>query len=106
MSEEADARRNDPEIREKVEKVIKARQAALNEASELLKKASEILHKNARYSGSILYDRQVGSVSITANSLKSDADFMNRMVSEVYVGNLAAGDLGEKIQKMGNDFPL
>lgn len=101
-----ESRRNDPELRAKVEKVIRARNEALLQASTLLEQANRILKEQSHFVDDGIYDRQVRSVSIAAYLLKDDADFKNRDITDTYIGNLAAGRLGEQLEAMGDSFKL
>lgn len=106
FAKRSEARRNDPDIREKVSKVIKARQDALSEAAKLLEQAKDILQKNSHFIDDAIYARQVDAVYSTYYKLAEDAHFMNRKKTETYVGNLAAGALGEQIEEMGDKFSI
>lgn len=115
FSGESEIRRNDPELKAKVARVVKARQDALNEASALLNQAYDILKTQRHFVGDEIYNRQVSSVSTASFSLSRDAEFASGRrgdreadpsKNDTYLGNLAAGELGVQIQKMGDDFPL
>lgn len=115
FSGESELRRNDPELKAKVAKVVKARQEALNQASALLKQATEILEAQNQFVGDAIYSNRVQSVSIASFSLSRDAEFAsgNRgqatsdpSENDTYLGNLAAGQLGVQIQDMGDKFPM
>lgn len=115
FSGESEIRRNDEELKAKVAKVVKARQEALTEASALLNQAYEILRKHRHFAGDEIYNRQVSSVSTASFTLSRDAEFASGRRGETdndpskndtYLGNLAAGELGIQIQKMGDEFPL
>lgn len=112
---ESEARRNDPELKAKVAKVVKARQDALREASVLLDQAYEILNAQREFVGDEIYNHQVSSVSTASYTLSRDADFAfgrrggsenDPSKNDTYLGNLAAGSLGVQIQNMGENFPL
>lgn len=113
FSAESQARRNDPELKAKVSKVVKARQDALNEASALLNQAYEILKAQSHFVGDAIYTEQVNSVGTASFRLNRSASFASRdsgsgkaTENDNYLGNLAAGQLGVQIQKMGDEFPL
>lgn len=115
FSGESEIRRNDAELKAKVAKVVKARQEALTEASALLNQAYEILRTQRHFVGDEIYNRQVSSVSTASFTLSRDAEFASGRRGETdndpskndtYLGNLAAGELGIQIQKMGDEFPL
>lgn len=110
---ESEVRRNDPELKAKVAKVVKARQDALREASVLLDRAYEILKAQREFVGDEAYHHQVSSVSTASYTLSRDADFASGRrggsdpaKNDTYLGNLAAGALGVQIQNMGDNFPL
>lgn len=115
FSGESEIRRNDPELKAKVAKVVKARQEALNEASALLNQAYEILKAQRQFVGDEAYNSQVSSVSTASYTLSRDAEWASGRrgqqdadpsKNDTYLGNLAAGQLGVQIQKMGDEFPL
>lgn len=112
---ESEIRRNDPELKAKVAKVVKARQNALNEASVLLDRAYEILKAQRHFVGDEIYSRQVSAVSTASYSLSRDAEFASGRrgernddpaTNDTYLGNLAAGSLGVQIQNMGDSFSV
>lgn len=112
FGKESTERRENPELKEKVAKVVKARQKALNDASALLDQAYEILKAQRHFVGDETYNRQVSSVSTASYTLSRDAKSSSGLRGEdpakndTYLGNLAAGALGIQIQNMGDDFPL
>src|SRR6478735_1627145 len=98
---ESEIRRNNPELKAKVAKVVKARQNALTEASALLDQAYEILKAQRHFVGDDLYDAQVRSISTASYSLSKEAVFASGRrrdgfvndpaENDTYLGNLAAG---------------
>lgn len=113
FSGESEERRNDPELKAKVSKVVRARQQALNEASVLLNQAYDILKAQQHFAGDALYSGQVSSVGTASFTLSRDAAFASRdgasgnaAENDTYLGNLAASSLGVQIQEMGDKFPL
>ena len=99
-------RREDPALREKVQQVIDARRAALRRAAALLREAEEVLAPLAQFHDDAIFNRQVQSVADASESLARDVAFDSVTgKGSTYVGNLAAGPLGEQIQKMGASFP-
>lgn len=114
FSKESTDRREDPELKAKVAKVVRARQEALKEASKLLEQAAELLSVGPGFVGDEIYNRQVRSVRSASYSLKKDAEFSsgngrpsgNPADNDTYLGNLAAAALGVQIQEMGDRFPL
>ena len=115
FSGESEIRRNDPELKAKVAKVVKARQDALNEASALVERAYEILKAQRHFVGDNIYSSHVTAVSTASYTLSRDAEFTSGRrggtandpaKNDTYLGNLAAGPLGVQIQNMGDNFPL
>lgn len=112
---ESEVRRNDPELKAKVAKVVKARQDALNEARALLDRAYEVLKAQRHFVGDDAYNRQVSALSTASYTLSRDAEFASGRrgghdndpaKNDTYLGNLAAGALGVQIQNMGDNFSL
>lgn len=112
---ESEIRRNDPELKAKVAKVVKARQDALKQASVLLEQAYDILKAQRQFVGDNIYNRNVTTVSTASYTLSRDAEFTSGQrggpdndpaKNDTYLGNLAAGPLGVQIQNMGDNFPL
>ena len=105
-------RRNDPELKEKAAKVVIARQNALKEADALLKQAAQILTAQSGFVDGAVYDSQVQAIRIASMKLSQDTQFElggkrgNPAENDTFLGNLAAGPLGEQIQEMGDSFPL
>lgn len=112
LTGESEVRRDDAELKAKVAKVVKARQNALDEASALLNQAYDILKAQRHFAGDESYNRQVSAISTASFSLSRDAEFASRLrgtpdaENDTYLGNLAAGQLGIQIQKMGDEFQL
>lgn len=109
FGKESTERRENPELKEKVAKVVRARQKALNDASALLDQAYEILKAQRHFVGDEVYNRQVSAVSTASFTLSRDSASGRREDSsknDTYLGNLAAGALGIQIQNMGDDFDL
>jgi hypothetical protein len=106
----SEVRRNDVELREQVKKVVAAREKAVLEASELLKQAAKLLSANTGFVGDETYARNAQTIRIANATLARDAKFMmqggSRTENPTYIGNLAAGPLGEQIQGLGDSFPL
>jgi hypothetical protein len=95
-----DSQRNDPELREKVTKVLTAQNELLYEAARVLKALSTEMRKLDLQTNPI-YDRCAHTVAIAANSVGSDSDFMNRSpINDTYVGNMAAGEMGDYLKSI------
>jgi hypothetical protein len=100
----SDERRNDPELREKTAKVIEARKAALAVAAKKLREAMDILDPLRIFDGDPIFERSAFSAWRAYNQVSGDASFMNRPTTDTYIGNLAASELGEQIEAMGDNF--
>jgi hypothetical protein len=99
-------RRNDPELKGKVRKVVERRQKAMEQADDLLREARHIMQDAALFVDDVVFMRQLEQISRTSFSLTEDTQFERDVFSETYIENLAAGRLGEEIEKMGDQFPL
>lgn len=99
----SDDRRNDPETRDKVERVIIAQNALMLKAAKQLKELATEMHalSGMRDSHSI-YERSYDTVFSAAWKVEHDSDFMNRDggPNDCYIGNMAAGEMGEHLQKV------
>lgn len=105
-------RRDDPDLKAKVAKVVVARQEALTEANTLLKQAAAILTAQAGFEDGAIYGRQVQSVGSASQNLDRTTKFElggdrgNPAENDTVLSNLAAGRLGAQILRMGDKFPL
>lgn len=99
-------RRNSPALKDKVRKVVERRQKAMEQADDLLKEARHIMQEAALFVDDVVFMRQLEQISRTSFSLSEDVQFERDVFSETYIENLAAGRLGEQIEKMGDQFPL
>lgn len=101
-----DEQRNDPELRDKVERVLLAQNALLLKASTVLKALSDEMRvlSGTRDSHSI-YDRSFSAVNSAYYRVSSDADFMNRdgAPNDCYIGNMAASQMGDYIKSVDFD---
>jgi protease II len=96
---DSERRRNDPEIRAKVEEIHKARQAMLLKAEAQLEEIVNEMRALTQYGDDAIYNRCYDAVWDAQYKVGNDARFMQRIGGETYVGNLAAGELGEIIEK-------
>lgn len=98
---EYEARRNDPEVRAKVDRVLVAQNALLQEAARVLKALSDEMRilSGVRDSASI-FDRCFDKVAMASYSVSSDAEFMKNIGGDTYTGNMAAGQMGEYLQNI------
>lgn len=92
-------RRNNPEIRAEVKRVLDARVEAHVKALALVKEAYEIMRATP-YQGidADIYDRGTSAVWSAYYTLGRDERFVGRN-TETYIGNVAAFELGEVIEK-------
>jgi hypothetical protein len=95
-----DKDRYDPELRAEAEAIHKARQAMLLEAAQDLKVLSEKMRElGETYEDCSIYNRCWHEVRMAAYTVSRDAEFMQKIGGETYIGNLAAGELGQIIKK-------
>lgn len=96
---ESERRRNDPEIRAKVEEINKARQAMLLKAAAQLKELSDEMRELNLGEDDAIYDNCSDAVWSAYYRVSHDAEFKQGIGGETYIGNLAAGQLGEYIER-------
>lgn len=92
-------RRNDPVIRAEVEKIIYARRVMLLKAAKQLKDLTDEMRELELYGDDGIYDRCFDYVWSAYYTVSRDANFKDRPATETYIGNMAAGSLGEYIEK-------
>jgi hypothetical protein len=98
----SEKRREDPELRGKVERLLDAQNAALLDAAQVLEGLSKTM-RNLSIDTNPIYDRCVHAVGLARWNVSGDADFMNRNAhTDTYIGNMAAGEMGFHLQ--GLDF--
>jgi hypothetical protein len=102
----SNVRRNNPELKAKVKKVVELRQEAMEQANDLLRQARQVMQDAALFRDDSIFIRQLEQISRTSQSLSEETAFKRDIQSDTYVENLAAGRLGEQIEKMGDKFPL
>ena len=95
----SERRRYDPEIRAKVEEIHKARQAMLVKAAAQLKALSDEMRELSLAEDNAIYDRCSDAVWSAYYTVSRDAEFKKGIGGETYIGNLAAGSLGEYIER-------
>lgn len=99
----SEERRNDPELRDKVEKVIIAQNTLMLKAAATLKDLAEEMRVLSGLKDNYsIYERSFDTVFSAAWKVKHDADFMNRDggPNDCYIGNMAAGQMGEYLQSV------
>lgn len=96
-------RKNDPQIREKVAKVIDSCDVALKEASDLVKAAEAMLSKYPIVDDAT-YQCNLQDIQRLNRELKSIVECRKKMDRETYISRLATGRLGAEIDHLGDDF--
>lgn len=96
-------RKNDPEIREKISKVINSCDVALAEALELVKAAEAMLTKYPLLDDST-YQCNIQDVQRVSRDLVKIVECRKKMEREHYINRLATGRLGAEIEHLGEDF--
>jgi hypothetical protein len=96
---DSERRRNDPALRAEAERIHKARQAVLLKAAAALEEIYNGMRELSRYRDDSVYNRCVDAVWHANYRVSSDASFMQGIGGETYVGNLAAGELGDAIER-------
>lgn len=87
-------------IRDEVLKVLNAKAEAVKKAEFLVSEALAILN-DVPYVGmdDSIYSRVVNSVGMADYIIRRDKDMIDRRPTETYIGNMAAFELGEAIEK-------
>lgn len=93
-------RRYDPEIRAKVEAIHKARQAMLLKAAAELDRLVEEMRPLMDGGDDRMYEKAFDDLRRARYTMVDTAEFMQDIGSETYIGNLAAGRLGEYVEKL------
>lgn len=96
-------RKNDPEIREKIAKVIDSCDAALTEALELVQ-ASEALLSKYPILDDATYQCNVQDVQRLRTDLAKIVACRKKLDREHYINKLATGRLGAEIEHLGDGF--
>lgn len=96
-------RKNDPEIREKVAKVIDSCDVALVEALGLVKAAEAMLSKYPLLDDST-YQCNIQDVQRLSHDLAKIVECRKKMDKEHYISRLATGRLGAEIEHLGDGF--
>lgn len=97
----SDERRNDPVVRAKVEKINTDRQVMLAKADRVLKELLDEMRKHRIAEDDAIYERCFDAVWSAYYRVSGDAHFKQDIGGETYIGNLAAGELGEYVVKKG-----
>lgn len=96
-------RKNDPEIREKIAKVIDSCDVALSEASQLVKAAEAMLSKYPIVDDAT-YQCNLQDVQRLSAELAKIVACRKKMDKEHYINRLATGRLGAEIDHLGDEF--
>lgn len=96
-------RKNDPEIREKIAKVIDSCDVALTEALELVQ-ASEALLSKYPILDDATYQCNVQDVQRLRTDLAKIVACRKKLDRERYINKLATGRLGAEIEHLGDGF--
>lgn len=99
--EYSEDRRNDPELRAKVERVLVAQRDLLQKAAATLKELSDEMRVlSGTGQTRSIYDRCFDKVALASYSVGSDAEFMKNIGGDTYIGNMAASEMGEYLQSI------
>lgn len=93
-------RRHDPDTRDRCAAVSKAQREALVKAAKDLQKIVEDLRFLNGVPGTAIFERSAYAIRSAASSVQSDADFMDRPDNDTYIGNCAAGPMGEYLENI------
>jgi hypothetical protein len=93
-----DKDRYDPELRAKAAAIHKARQDMLISAAARLREIYEDMRDLGQYGDDSIYTRCFDEIGMTLFKVDSDAAFLQKIGGETYIGNLAAGRLGQIIK--------
>jgi hypothetical protein len=96
-------RKSDPEIREKIAKVIDSCDGALSEALELVKAAEAMLSKYPILDDAT-YQCNIQDVQRLSSDLAKIVECRKKLDKEHYINKLATGRLGAEIEHLGNGF--
>jgi hypothetical protein len=94
-------RREDPAIRMKVAEIILNRQIAMQNATDRLKEALDELKPLLFDCDDRIYTRCYNEIWRAYYRIESDTEFKAGIGSDIYIGNKAAGELGDYIVKNG-----
>jgi hypothetical protein len=95
-------RRNDPVIRAKVEEIHKARVAMMLKAADELDALAAEMAPLTQGGDDNMYRQCYDAVRTARYRVRDNAEFMKGIGSETYIGNLAAGRLGEYVQGLAS----
>ncbi len=96
----SDDRRNDPEVRARVERVVEAQKALLLKAAATLKELSDEMRVLSIGDERSIYELCFDKVRMASYSVGGDADFMQKIGGDTYTGNMAASRMGEYVQSI------
>jgi hypothetical protein len=96
-------RKNNPDIREKITKVVDSCDVALAEALELVQAAEAMLAKYPILDDAT-YQCSLQDIQRLSNDLAEIVKCRKRLDKERYISKLATGRLGAEIEHLGDDF--
>lgn len=96
-------RRNDPDIREKVERVVDTCDEALKDASELVRAAAALLSKYP-LTDDVTYQCSLQDIQQISESLTRIVECRKALDKNRYISKLATGRLGAEIEHLGDMF--
>lgn len=103
-SQNREGRRQDPVLRDKVEDVLNARAEAAAEALRLVRQASAVMSTVGMFDDNALFNRSKSAIQSAETRLASDFRVFAEGKTDIYIENMAAGELGDIILRMGEDF--
>jgi hypothetical protein len=98
----SEMRRDDPDIRKKVNRILVACDDGLDEAAEILKSVEAMLSKYS-YADNV-YLRNLWDIEEINYSLAKLIAYRKSLGRELYISKLAEGPLGAEIQRLGDKF--
>jgi hypothetical protein len=98
-------RRNDPEIREKISRIMDSCDEALSDALELVRAAEAMLAKYPLMDDAT-YQCNLKDIHKIREALAQVVDCREKLDKERYINRFAAGRLGAEIQYLGQTFEL
>lgn len=98
---EHERRREDPELRAKVERINTGRQVMLAKADRVLKELLDEMREHRVAEDDAIYERCFDAVWSAYYRVSGDAHFKQGIEGDCYIGNLAAGKLGKYVVEKG-----
>lgn len=99
-----ESRRIDPVVRAKVERVLTAQQKMMEHAAKVLKDLRQEMNVLANVSDeNSHYEKCFKEVRMASYTVSRNAEFMAGIGGETYIGNMAAGRMGENLEGINMD---